>query len=281
MPLIFWLLSALRKFGHQAVHQLEVRRQRRRVLLRVVENLFAVALRVHRRAGAAVDEDELRPQDEAFALHVGARRDDAAAAEAVVDFLDSRCTKPEREFGVNSTVPVTISGFWYSSPILFQYAVLANSRSYGSRSFSSLMSFGSGSAWRGRDRRAGVAARTSDCSRAPARPRSSRALARLVLFLRDVDQRHDVGVDHLERRFRAELAAQQADRFLVRVDVFGAAGDEAGDEHALKRRDIQLRLDRRFDRDFEVVGAARATRERRARSAASAPSEPRRLLSLP
>ena len=30
---------------------------------------------------------------------------------------------------MNSTVPVTISGFWNSSPIRFQYAVFANSRS--------------------------------------------------------------------------------------------------------------------------------------------------------
>src|SRR5207302_8783522 len=54
----------------QAVHQLEIRRQRRRILLRVVEDLLAIAFRVHRRARAAVDEDELRPKNEAFALHV-------------------------------------------------------------------------------------------------------------------------------------------------------------------------------------------------------------------
>ena len=51
---------------------------------------------------------------------------------------------PDRECGTKSTVPVTMSGFWYSSPIFFQYAVLANKRSYGSRSFSSLMLLGSG-----------------------------------------------------------------------------------------------------------------------------------------
>src|SRR5437899_144430 len=56
----------------------------------------------------------------------------------------SRDTKPERLFGMNNTVPVTISGFWYSSPIRFQYVVLANSRSYGSRSFSSLIFAGRG-----------------------------------------------------------------------------------------------------------------------------------------
>ena len=54
-------------------------------------------------------------------------------------------------------MPVTISGFWYSSPIRFQYAVFANSRSYGSRSFSSLMSCGSGSVCAGACAIAGVA----------------------------------------------------------------------------------------------------------------------------
>src|SRR5215471_19487045 len=70
------LLAAERaeEVRHQPVHQLEVRRQRRRVLLRVVQDLFPIALRVQRRAGAAVDEDELGPQDEALALHVGADR---------------------------------------------------------------------------------------------------------------------------------------------------------------------------------------------------------------
>ncbi len=35
----------------------------------------------------------------------------------------SRFTKPAVWFGMKSTVPVTISGFWYSSPSVFQYAV--------------------------------------------------------------------------------------------------------------------------------------------------------------
>src|SRR2546423_8348811 len=80
----FDLLRAQRaeKIRNEAVHQLEVRRQRRWVLLRVVENLFAIALRVHRRAGAAVDEHELRAQDEAFALLISPCRHDAAAADA-------------------------------------------------------------------------------------------------------------------------------------------------------------------------------------------------------
>src|SRR4029077_10882483 len=64
--------------GHQAVHQLEIRREGRGGLLRAVENLFLVALRVDRRPSPAIDEDELRLQDEALALHVGADRHDAA-----------------------------------------------------------------------------------------------------------------------------------------------------------------------------------------------------------
>ena len=159
---------------------------------------------------------------------------------------------------MKSTVPVTISGFWYSSPIRFQYAVFANSRSYGSRSFSFLISVGSAqrlaparSARRRRRRRVGRAA-----------PR--RRVRGLVLVLRDLDERHDVGVDDPQRRLRAQLAAQQPDRFLVGVDVVGAAGDEAGDQHALERRDVQLRLDRRLDRDLEVADGPQATRGRRA-----------------
>ena len=59
MPLIFWVLSVLRKRRNDLVHQLEIGRQRRRVLLRVVEDLLVQRLGVQRRAGAAVDEDEL------------------------------------------------------------------------------------------------------------------------------------------------------------------------------------------------------------------------------
>src|SRR3954454_8286461 len=83
------LLAAERaqKIRDQPVHQLEVRRQRRRVLLRVVENLLAVALRVHRRACPAIDEHELRTKDEALALHVLTDGTHDAAAETVVGFL--------------------------------------------------------------------------------------------------------------------------------------------------------------------------------------------------
>src|SRR4029453_7441690 len=79
---------------------------------------------------------------------------------------------------------------------------------------------------------------------------------RLRLILRDLDQRKNVGVDDFERGFGAQLAAQQPHGFLVGVDVFAAAGDEAGDEHSLERRDIQLGLNRRLDRDLQITCAA-------------------------
>src|SRR5207237_5638449 len=47
----------------------------------------AVALGVHGRAGAAVDEHEFWPEDESLALHVGAHRHHASTAELVERFL--------------------------------------------------------------------------------------------------------------------------------------------------------------------------------------------------
>src|SRR4051794_29654 len=47
-----------------------------------------------------------------------------------------RVTNPEVWWGVNSTVPVTMSGFSYSSPIFFQNATSAKIDWYFSRSFS-------------------------------------------------------------------------------------------------------------------------------------------------
>ena len=82
------------------------------------------------------------------------------------------------------------------------------------------------------------------------------------LFARELDERQHVGVDHAQRRLRAELAAQQPHRLEIRVHVLGAAGEEAGDQHALERRDVHLRLDGRLDRDLVEV-RARAQRERK------------------
>src|SRR6186997_444903 len=66
---------ALRAEGAQEarddlVHQLEVGRQRRRVVVLVVEPFFAQCFRINLRARAAVNEDEFLLQDEALALHV-------------------------------------------------------------------------------------------------------------------------------------------------------------------------------------------------------------------
>ena len=116
---------------------------------------------------------------------------------------------------------------------------------------------------------------TSSAAGAVARRR--RRLAALALRLRDLDERQDVGVDDLQRRLRAQLAAQQPDGFLIGVDVFVAARDEAGDQDALKCRDIELGPNRRLDRDLEV---ARPARERHGGDArdATAPSARLRVL---
>ena len=78
----------------------------------------------------------------------------------------------------------------------------------------------------------------------------------LGLFLARCRERQDFGFDHAQLRLRAQLAAEEPHRFEVRVDVVGAAADEAGDEHALERRHVHLRLDGRFDRDLVEAGAA-------------------------
>ena len=86
--------------------------------------------------------------------------------------------------------------------------------------------------------------------------RCDRRLCRRLL-VGDLGERQHVGFDHAQRRLRAQLAAQQPHRLEVRVHVLGAAGDEAGDEHALERRHVHLRLDRRLDRDLVEVRAGR------------------------
>src|SRR4030095_13880548 len=72
---------------NQAIHQLEIRRQCRRRLVRVVEDLLVEAFRVQRGAAAAVDEDEAPVEAETLALLIRANRHDPAAAERIVDFL--------------------------------------------------------------------------------------------------------------------------------------------------------------------------------------------------
>ena len=54
-----------------------------------------------------------------------------------------------------------------------------------------------------------------------------------------------------------QLAAQQPDGLLIRVELVVSAGDEPGDEHPLKRRDVQLGLDWRLDWNLEGIRTAR------------------------
>src|SRR5688572_10760166 len=78
------------KARNEPVHELEIRRERRRVLSRFVEDLLTERFRVDRRARTAVDEDEFRAQDEPLPLHpdpLGQRR---AAAQIVPAFLIPR-----------------------------------------------------------------------------------------------------------------------------------------------------------------------------------------------
>ena len=71
----------------------------------------------------------------------------------------------------------------------------------------------------------------------------------------ELGERQRLGFDHAQAAFLSKLAAEQAHGFEIGVDLFITAGDEAGNEDALKRRDVQLGLDRRFDGDFEVARA--------------------------
>ena len=61
----------------------------------------------------------------------------------------------------------------------------------------------------------------------------------------------------------------------VLVAGFVAAGNEACDEDSLERRDIQLGLNRRFDRDFEVARAAGKCADERQQQATDRLSWPR------
>ena len=74
---------------------------------------------------------------------------------------------------------------------------------------------------------------------------------------RDVHQRKHVGIDHAQVRLHAQLASQQANRLEIAIDIVGAAGEEAGDEDALKRRHVELGGDWRFNRNLVEAGASR------------------------
>ncbi len=131
-----------------------------------------------------------------------------------------------------------MSGPWYSSPSFFQNSTSAKIFSYSCRSFSFLI-FGS-----------------SEESAAGADPPLAR---RSIDF---VHQRHHVGVDDLQLGLGPELAAEQTRGLGVGVDGLRAAAEEPGDEHALERRDVELRLDRRLDGNLvEAQAAGRCQRD--------------------
>ncbi len=88
------------------------------------------------------------------------------------------------------------------------------------------------------------------------------AAVAVAAFGGDVLERQYVGVDHAELGLRAQLAAQETRGFQIAIDILGAAGNEAGDEDALKRRDVQLGPDWRLDRDLERVRAGRRQQHR-------------------
>ena len=151
---------------------------------------------------------------------------------------------------------MTISGFWYSSPSFFQNATSAKILWYFSRSFSLRICGVRGLPVRLRlPRRAGWRAAGRRRRRRDGGGRSAARRRWPCLVGGDLGERQDFGLDHAQRRLRSQLAAEQPHRLEVRIDVVGAAADEAGDQHAPERRHVHLRLDRRFDRHLVEVGA--------------------------
>ena len=65
-----------------------------------------------------------------------------------------------------------------------------------------------------------------------------------------------VGVDHPQVRLACAAGFAGAARFPCSDRCSCAAGEESGDQHALKRRDVELGLDRRLDRDLVEADAA-------------------------
>ena len=61
--------------------------------------------------------------------------------------------------------------------------------------------------------------------------------------------------DKAMRPFHPFESSQQPSRFGIRIDALRAGVEEPGDEHALERRHVDLRLDRCFNRDLVERGA--------------------------
>ena len=175
---------------------------------------------------------------------------------------------PLFDCGVNSTVPVTISGCWNSSPSFFQVLDVGEDRLEAGQALLVADARHAGRGLRavtGRvdrlGRRLHLGRHRLRLGRGGLRRRGRRRLGRgariLVHLLGDLGEREHVRFDHAQARPRAELAAEQPDRLEVGVDVVRAAGDEADDVHPLERRHVELRLDRRLDRNLVEADAAR------------------------
>ena len=174
---------------------------------------------------------------------------------------------PLFDCGVNSTVPVTISGCWNSSPSFFQVldvgedrleagqALLVADARHGGRGLLGLCPAGSTASGVGFT--SGVTGLLGRGGLRRGRRRFGRGARILVHLLGDLGEREHVRFDHAQARPRAELAAEQPDRLEVGVDVVRAAGDEADDVDPLERRHVELRLDRRLDRNLVEADAAR------------------------
>ena len=208
-----------------------------------------MALGVEGRPGGAVDEDELRAQHEAPAVAVGAHGHRAAAAERVVDLA---LGGHHARAGVRRKV----DGAGQDQRVLVLLAEVAPEPDVREDRLVALQVFFA-------HRIVGVdelGVRGFLGGRGPVgRLLAAAGLGPLPcasLLGGDVEQRQDVGVDDLQVRVAAQLAAEQPRRLEVGVHVFRAAGDEAGDQHALELRDVQLRRQGRLDGDV-IEGRAR------------------------
>ena len=207
-------------------------------------------------AGAAVDEDELRPQDEALALHVGAHRHDAAAAERVERFLLAlhearlRVRREQHRAGDDQRVLVLLADLL---PVVDVGEDAARS---GSRSFSSRICC----AWRLRAARLRGGRRRGRLRRgrpaAPWRSRRSSALAPAVARRRVLAALPRPVPAAAARRHRSRAATTSMRSWLRSRRTVSRLASTSSEppamkpaiEHALERRDVHLGLDGRLDR---------------------------------
>jgi hypothetical protein len=135
---------------------------------------------------------------------------------------------------VNITVPVTMSGSGYSSPIFFQYSTFANSCSNGSRSCLSLIPL--------RRRADGLA--------------EHRLLRCASPSEADSIERQHVGVDDAQFRLVRKLAALAAAWSRGCRHVLGAPAMKPAISTRWNGRHVQLRAGSSFRWDLVIVAAA-------------------------